>query len=659
MNKIIIDFETFSKVKLKNIGAHKYAQDKSTDLLSLSYGFNDDAEPGIWKPGNIFPSDLKRYILEGCPIYAWNAGFEMAIWNEIAVKKLAWPDIHIEQWRDVQAISLYFAHPMAMGNCGQVLGLDIQKDKRGEQLKKWLCVPQKITKKNKYTRWSPETHPELFEELYEYNKQDVRATRAILNHFPWELPENEVNIFHHTLRKNKRGIPIDIELVENIIEKTAEYIKEVSTIVPIITKGFVKTINQRDKILEWCEKEGYELPNFTIESVNKAVEDPDIKDFPSVKSLLEIRQLAGKSSVKKFNKIYEAVCGDGRIRDCLKYHKATTGREGGRLVQPQNLPTAEVSNVQHAITCFKTKELPEIMEDYNNVLYTASALIRPSIRAEKGNELIVIDYKQIENRMLCWLADQNDVLDSVRKGVCSYTDMAATLYNQSYEEIPKDSKRRKHGKLAVLGGQYGMGYKTFHYDCIQKKFDISPEEAERTIKAFRKKYNKVKKFWYELEKAAIRAILNEDSLFYFKFIGFIYSRTFLFMILPNKKTIAYPSPRLENTETPWGEIRQSIFHMGTHSVTQKWTKLPLSINRLTENATQASSREILFEAILELEKIKKYDNIILTVHDELVIEAKKSSIDIEELINKMCNLSKTWDGLPLEASGFVTKEYHK
>lgn len=667
MGQINIDFETYSEADLKNVGQHRYAQDRSTDIICLAYSINN-SPPEIWIAGDEFPLVLRDAILRGDLVYAWNVGFEFAIWNEIGVKKLNWPVIKLEQWRDTQAIALNFAFPMALDKCGDALDLKVQKDKRGEQLIKLLSVPQKITKKNKYRRLTPETHPELFEEFYEYCKQDVRSEMAILNHFPWELPDTEIKILHHTLRKNQRGIPIDLELVDMIVEKTGEYLQEVSTVVPIITGGKVKTINQRAKIMEWCESQGYELPDFTADTILSALSDPEIENYQNVKSLLEIRQLAGKSSIKKFQKIQEAICRDGRIRDCLKYHKATTGREGGRLLQPQNLPRATVpcsdgqnymEAINQTIHDFKTKDLSELMGIYDTLLFTSSALIRPSICASKGKELVVSDYSQIENRMLCWLAEQEDVLELIRSGMDTYKDMASHLYDQAYDEIPKDSRRRRHGKLTILGGGYGMGYRKFWRDCVEKqKFDITLEEAKKTIDTFRSRYNKVVDLWYGLKKAAIEAVLTPGKITNYLKISFMHTSGHLFMILPNGKSICYPQAWVSTEVNDWGKAEYVLCHMGLHSKTKKWIKHHITPGRLTENASQGSAREVLFEAILELESMG-YNDIILTVHDEVVLETRKGELSINQVNEVLCNRSEIWEGLPLNADGFISERYRK
>jgi len=574
------------------------------------------------------------------------------------MRKFAWPKIPFNQYRDTQAIASAFALPLALDKCGEVLKLAIQKDKRGSYLIQKLSKPQKPSKKNPYIRWTKELFPDLYQEMYDYCIQDVEAERAILTKLPWGYVGNELEIWRHTVRKNERGIPIDLELIDAVVNRTEEYLEDVTAMVGIITGNKVQTINQRAKILQWCESQGYELPDLTADTVTKSLEDPEIDNFPGVKTLLEIRKTAGKSSIKKFPKLQQAVCFDGRIRDCLKYHRATTGREGGRLLQPQNLPRAEIKSmdIEKAIEMFKNDSLVDLMGVFPDFLYACSALIRPSITAPPGYKFVVSDYSQVENRGLFWLAGQEDALRKIENGLCLYTDMATSLYDLSYDQIPKDSEMRRHGKLTILGCGYGMGAKKFLEDCLMRGFNLDMAGAKRTIDIFREKYYHVKEFWYGLKDAAEDAIINQGTLTSFGYIQFMSHQGFLFLILPNGKALAYYKPRVEEVKAPWGWT-QSVTHLGMTSK-NSWRRVSLTPGRLAENATQAMCREILMEAVLDLERLGH--KIILTVHDEVVIETPiDGGVSIDEVNKIMCNRDEVYTGFPLKAAGFETKRYKK
>ena len=451
INRVNIDFETYSAADLKKTAAHRYAQDLSTEVLCMSYAFGND-EPKRFIGTNLElgilgtkpPEDLFDAIKSGALVYAFNTTFEYCIWRYVCIERMGWPAVPFDQWRDTQAIAATFAMPLSLEGCGDALNLDIKKDKRGKYLINKLCKPRKITKKNSNTRWSYEEAKADYDDIFAYCDQDVRSERAVLRSFPWELRGLELDIWRNTLKKNNRGLPIDMELVNSIVKKLDEFSDGLSSNVPIITGGEVNTINQRDKILRWCEKQGYKLPNFTAETVLEALKD---KELPSdVRELLSLRKVLGRSSVKKFKKIQVLICEDDKARDCMKYHKATTGREGGANLQPHNLPRASVTKeidkwfdkqkrkitdkqeltqlvnryeqrctntTELAIDIFKSYDLTTLMMFYDDPMYTASALIRPSICAPLGQRLMVSDYSSIENCTVTWLAGQDDILDLI------------------------------------------------------------------------------------------------------------------------------------------------------------------------------------------------------------------------------------------------------
>lgn len=652
--RIDIDFETYSDIDLKKVGAHRYALDPSTDMLCMAYSI-DDEEPKLWTPYDSPPEEVFDLVNDGYLLYAWNAAFEICIWEYVT----GWPEVHLSTWRDTQAIALNFALPPDLKNCGDVLDIPVKKSAAGTRLINKLSKPQKPTRNQPLTRLTPASHPHLFEELYEYCKDDVRAEQGVYNVLPWELTEQELIIWQATFYKNRIGIPIDMALVNAAVEKIDLYLEEANGMLPFITNKAVHTVGQRDKILDWCAIQGYPLYDLRAETVEGALADPAIERFPGVQQLLTIRSLAGKASVKKFKKIQMAAW-EGRVRDCLKYHRATTGREGGRLMQPQNLPRAELKYPEAAIASFVNETFEETLGRYENLIDTASALVRPTICAGKGKHLKVADYNAVENRGVCWLADQNDVLDLYRRGMCVYSDMAASIYGTSYEAIialGKESKERFHGKQTILGCGYGMAWFKFQQTCAGYGFDISEEEAKKTIRIFRKKNAKVVHLWKMLHAAAVKAILNPGTYTSYKKLSFMFLDGYLYMVLPNGKLLAYPKARAIREENDWGKQVWKIYHEGYDSYTNQWTVLELTASRLAENGTQAVCREALMEAQLDLMALGY--NVFLTVHDELVSEDDEDFGSLEEMYAVMCDRSSFFEGFPLKAAGFITYRYKK
>ena len=132
MQSLGIDFETYSEVDLKKSGLHNYATDPSTGVHCLSYGPGpgpadtgpDPEHIHTWVEGEPFPQDLADHIAQGGIVTAWNAAFELAIWNEVCVKKYGWLPLPIRQVRCSMVRAYAMALPGALDDAAPALGVD-------------------------------------------------------------------------------------------------------------------------------------------------------------------------------------------------------------------------------------------------------------------------------------------------------------------------------------------------------------------------------------------------------------------------------------------------------------------------------------------------------------------------------------------------------
>lgn len=92
---------------------------------------------------------------------------------------------------------------------------------------------------------------------------------------------------------------------------------------------------------------------------------------------------------------------------------------------------------------------------------TKDPVLRRSLRAMQGCVWVAADSSQIENRLACFVANQQDVIDVFLAGKDVYIDMATKIYNESYDDIYEQSKganatkegkmKRNVAKAVVLG----------------------------------------------------------------------------------------------------------------------------------------------------------------------------------------------------------------
>lgn len=335
---ITIDFETYSeagyifngeyfipqvkgKPGIKAINAATYAQHPSTEIISLAY------EDYLWIPGVNPPKNLFNYIADGGIIEAHNSLFEYYIWNCVGCARYGWPPLPLNQLRCSMAKARAFGLPGTLDMVSSILTPTSKKDPRGKQLIQQLSIPKRPTKKDPNLRRMPDKYPELYCEMYEYNKQDIVAEKAVSGNMP-ELSETELKVWQLDQKINSRGIQIDMVSLDaciNIFEQCQErYLKELSD----ITGGQITSIGEISKGSsgdKWLQSTGVNLPSLNKENVAKALERPDLPK--AARRVLEIRQILGSSSVQKLYAIKRMTNNDGRLRDLFAYCGAErTGR---------------------------------------------------------------------------------------------------------------------------------------------------------------------------------------------------------------------------------------------------------------------------------------------------------------------------------------------
>jgi hypothetical protein len=115
------DFETRSRCDLRSRGVYNYAQDASTDVLCMSYAF-DDEDVRTWLPGEPFPQAVKDH--KGL-VYAHNAAFERLIfWYVLQI------DFKLEQFYCTAAQARANCAPGVIGAVGRAFSSRMAGDER-------------------------------------------------------------------------------------------------------------------------------------------------------------------------------------------------------------------------------------------------------------------------------------------------------------------------------------------------------------------------------------------------------------------------------------------------------------------------------------------------------------------------------------------------
>jgi DNA polymerase len=635
-----IDFETRSFANLPDVGLDKYANCLSTEVLCIAFGNTIDTIQVLppHNPGTNQLWPLMQHVSKGGKIAAWNAMFEYAIWNCVCVPKYDWPELKLEQCIDTMAVAAANNVPQALEDAGQLLDAQYQKDSMGKKLIQKLCKPNKKGQFN--------DDPELLKQLFEYCAQDVRTEMAIGSVLK-PLTAFEQEVWELTQRINLRGVPVDYNELHNAVWAVTRAQDALDNELLALTGC---KPSERAKLLGWLNAQGADMANLTAETVSTKLVDTNLSK--NVRRALELRQEGSQTSVAKYAKMME-VQREGRIRNTLVYHGASTGRwasRGGLNLQNIARPTISDEAIEAAI--------PKVFGEGVGSMSELSSLVRSAISSPTGKTFVDVDFSSIENRVGVWLAGQNDKVALFRKGLDEYKAFAASsLYEIPYEQVTKD--QRQIAKSAVLGCMFGQGAKGLINYAQGMGVVLSEKQAQKAVRAYRTDYQRVKDFWYECEEVAVKAIAHPTEMQECSKLHFLYARDVLWMKLPSGRFICWRDPKVEEQLTPWGDKREGISVLNQNTFTRKWGRNPLIGSSIFQSAVQATARDMLAEACLLLEK--NGFEVLNLIHDEVLMLVDESQADIalDNAVKLMTTPPRWARGFPLAAEGWVGKRYRK
>jgi len=668
LEPVHLDFETYSEANVKKVGSSRHAEHPSTEILCAAWAIGGE-DPRVWVPGDRPPGRLFRQVARGALVHAWNVEMEIPVWSDVCAARMGWPPIPFEQWRDTSAVALTLALPAALDNCGAALGLEIQKGHRGKHLVNKLCKPRRPTKNDPSTRWTPGTAPGEFEELYEYCRQDVRAERAIYEALPSRrLPPLELQTWRLTVRMNLRGWAVDAESVELVLDLLQRHQARARKKIRSLTGGAVESDSQRDRALAWLEGLGVRLPDYTADTIERALAGTGLRGVllkegglpRRARKFLELRRELGKSSTRKYAAMRARLCRDGRVKNNILYHGAGTGRDAGRGIQIQNFPRASISKtddgVEVALRALRSEDpLGAVETLYGMVPHFASRMLRPMLVAGPGKRLLAADLRQVENRIAVWYAGCQYGIEIFERGLDEYKMFARDFYGVAYDDVGE--AQRQHSKHAVLGCCFGLGAVGLMAQAERFKAPTTLAVATRMVKHYREVYFEVVAMWYGLERAAKRALKKRGEVESYRAVEFQVRGRFLFMRLASGRELAYLDPKVELKTTPWGKRRWTVTHMGTNSKTRKWERMKIIPGRFFENAVQATARDAMMWGARSTTRAG-YD-LVGRVHDELVSEAPLGRGSVDEYCRLMVDPPPWLDGVPIEAEGWEGERYKK
>ena len=638
-----IDIETYSDISLPDCGVHRYVASEQFGILLFAYSI-DEGEIRVidLASGERMPEEVMDLLMDDSVIKtAFNAAFERTCINRYFGISLP-PEV----WRCTAVQSAILALPLSLEGVGEALSLDKKKMSEGKELIRFFCMPCKAAKANGgRTRNLPSDAPEKWEQFKTYCKRDVDVEMQIrkkLKNYP--IPDREQVLYCMDQRINDRGIRVDTQMARQAIACDLLY-KEAAAKRAYELSG-LENPNSVSQLKGWLSDKGIEVDSLAKDTVTELVG----KTEGEVSELLKIRLAMSKTSVKKYEAIERAVC-DGRVHGLLQFYGANrTGRWAGRLVQIHNLPQNHMEDLELARSLVKEGRFDLVELLYPSTPEVLSELIRTAFVAKPGCRFIISDFSAIEARVLAWMSGEAWRLRVFSTHGKIYEASASAMFGVPIEEIGKTSPLRQKGKIAELALGYGGSVGAL-VSMGATKMGLSEEELPDLVSQWRLANPHITEFWWKVDAAAFKAVKERCTVQMDRLL-FEYRGGILFIHLPSGRKLSYVKPRLELNR--FG--REGITYEGVGE-SKKWTRIETYGPKMVENIVQAVSRDILAEAMLRLEKAG-FD-IVMHVHDEVVLEVPEGVSSVEE-VNELMAVNPSWTmGLPLKAAGFESAFYKK
>jgi DNA polymerase bacteriophage-type len=630
-----LDFETRSKCDLRAKGVYNYAQDASTEVLCMSYAF-DDEDVVTWVPTEPFPERVRNYTGQ---IRAHNAAFERLIfWYVLQV------NFDLTQFYCTATQARANCAPGSLEDVGRFAGASMKKDHRGAQLIRLMCVPPF------------KDSPELMAEMIAYCEQDVRAMRAISKAMR-DLSAEELQDYHVNEQINDRGVLVDVPLCHAAVKFASDELIEIEQIVQEVTNGAIASVRSprmREWVLERVGEEAKKLmwngERYSIDKTVRAnlllMEDPN-EVPPDVQEVIQCADDLWASSVAKFSRLAAlADDEDERVRGAFVFAGGSaTGRASSYGAQVHNFTRKcadEPDDVRqamvrgHAIVPRYGKRVTDVLK----------GMLRPALIPSAGKHFVVADWAAIEARVNPWLSGRGeDKLELFRTGEDVYKVNAAATFSVRVDAVTKD--QRQIGKVQELACGFAGGVGAFA--AMGRAYGISLPEpvAKRMVDGWRRANPWAVPYWTALEEAYTRAMRNKGREFKAGRITYLFDGQHLWYALPSGRILCYPYAKLESEGVTYAKAAWKPAQDA-----KEWPRARLWKGLACENVTQAVANDLLRHSLRQL------DDVVLHVHDEIVLET--SDPDAEQNLKRvMCTAPEWAAGLPLNAEVETMKRYGK
>jgi DNA polymerase len=706
-----IDIETRSREDVK-VGSYRYAEDPDFAILCTSYAplrrFAGGAV-AMGKPRILQAAERARFtelLLDpGIEKHAYNANFERVCLSRDPVYGVGLPDgeyIDPLNWRCTAVQANLYGVYGRLGDVAKAVRSPINKDNAGKALIRLFSSPDRKTglyhvfvprpeKGNPaFICWCGADHYQASRNFESYCDQDVLAEAGVASQFP-ETPESSQVEYEADQRINDRGFRHHKRLSAMAVKQVeVEKNRVMGELRDLTGINNPNSVQQKSR---WLESMGYPMVSLDKAHRESAEADPLCPD--DVREALGLMSRASLTSVQKHQAALNTRCRDGRVRGALQYHAAHTGREGGRGMQPQNLPTYEASLHDAARLLHGTagRDAPQI----------AKGTVRGTIIPARGHVFVGADYNAVEARTLGGLTAERWVQDEFWHGEGKiYEATAEVMFGVVKALLIEEIKRcgkcgvcvhclvRGKGKVSNLALGYNggagalvtMGAEREGIDC-GNYVELNAEwtalgkpgpfwqwesdrhdypELLRLRDLYRQKSPMTVRFWKLCAQAWDNACEGKTTQFGQNgCLTMMRDGQHNRLVLPSGRSIWYRFAK-SHRDPETGRVERRTFIGKGKGVGQQ--RVDVHGGVLTNNATQGTARDMLFDLILRIEDRTARGwpaRLVLHVHDEVLLEVpNKHAERIQQDLTQMMGQSPSWGSIfPLAGNATISQRFGK
>lgn len=659
-----VDFETFYDSKdgytLREQTPVEYVNDPRFNAYLVAVAFSDGRPSFVGNPKN-----FDWHSLDDALLLAHNATFDGMVLRRL--EQLGIVDERPREWLDTADLTAYLGVTRNLKNaCKELLGRNISKEVR-------TAMDGKTDR---------DLHGAELDALLKYGASDAEECLEIFLKFQHLWPQIERDISNQNREAVWRGIYVDVKALDNGIAALEKVRADAVANLPWVDPrdpDRSKPAGSLPALRNACEKAGLPVPPSFRKNDPKFLawqaEYADKAPFLAAR----IKYASATPNLARLVNLRKHLPG-GLYHSDIRYFGTHTGRTasgaGGETSASKmnllNLPKAKVFGV-----------------DMRGIF-----IPRP------GHKFIIYDYGQIEARVIKWIARDFDFVEALKTEGNIYQAEAVKMGwakpgGPSLKHTDKNLYQL--AKACVLGLGYGMSAARFVDTCkgmglsldpvprdlwpetfsrrhlfmmanaleIYDPYSNDPKTIERVgeflrsdqiVSQWRNANPKILAFWDKLNRLLTQRAEEGVDVAYFR--------------LPSGRLKPYYRPRFEsrvNTsyDIDAGKRVSSARRVLTAAVIRDRPSSVFHGGSLAENYVQATSRDIMAQCAVDVERLYPKCKYMWSCYDEIIFEVLEEDAEemnrlIPEVMTHGPSISE-WidDKLPLEVEGGIFDRYCK